>query len=239
MAGRGARFGEEYKLPKPLLDVDGKPMVIRAFECMPKTDCQIFVVREEHNEKFQADKIINRHVPNAHILCIDYVTEGHACTCELAIKYLNPEEPVIITACDHGLVYDQDKLAELMSDSSIDVLVWTFTGHPTTRENPTHWAWLRTEQTQVKEVYCKYLPAHMNSSTTPVIVGTFYYRKAKFFLDGLKDIQEKNIKTNNEYYVDNVLTSNINNGLTVRTFEVDKYICWGLPKDYEEYRKIS
>ena len=43
--------------------------------------------------------------------------------------------------------------------------------------------------------------------------------------------KEKNIKTNNEFYVDDVINQNILMGLNVKVFEVENYICWGTPDD--------
>ena len=46
---------------------------------------------------------------------------------------------------------------------------------------------------------------------------------------------EENIRTNGEFYVDDVLNQNIKNGLKVKVFEVKNYICWGTPNDYLTY----
>ena len=45
----------------------------------------------------------------------------------------------------------------------------------------------------------------------------------------------RKIRTNNEFYVDDVLNQNIKSGLNVKVFEVDNYICWGTPDDYKVY----
>ena len=67
------------------------------------------------------------------------------------------------------------------------------------------------------------------------IVGTIFFRKAKYFIDGLKKNKLENIKTNNEFYVDDVLNQNIKSGLKIKVFEVEDYICWGTPNDFKTY----
>ena len=62
-----------------------------------------------------------------------------------------------------------------------------------------------------------------------------FFRKAKYFIDGLKKNYEKNITTNGEYYVDDVLNQNIKSGLKIKVFETENYICWGTPNDYKTY----
>ena len=70
---------------------------------------------------------------------------------------------------------------------------------------------------------------------THAIIGTMFFRKAKYFIDGLNKNYQENIRTNNEFYVDDVLNQNINDGLKVKVFEVENYICWGTPDDYKTY----
>jgi hypothetical protein len=86
----------------------------------------------------------------------------------------------------------------------------------------------------IRHVSCKNF-IYDDPLTTHAIVGTMFFRKAKYFLNGLKNNKEKNIRTNNEFYVDDVLNQNIDMGLTVKVFEVEDYICWGTPDDYKTY----
>ena len=41
---------------------------------------------------------------------------------------------------------------------------------------------------------------------------------------------------NGKYFVDKVLQYFIDDGLIVQYFDI-KYICWGTPKDYEDYEE--
>jgi hypothetical protein len=68
-----------------------------------------------------------------------------------------------------------------------------------------------------------------------VIIGTMFYRRAQDFIDGLQVNYVDNIRSNNEFYVDDVINQNIKKGLNIKVFEVENYICWGTPDDYETY----
>jgi hypothetical protein len=63
-----------------------------------------------------------------------------------------------------------------------------------------------------------------------------FFRKTSIYRMGLKDIYEKNIRTNGEYYVDDLLNPLIERGYKVKVFAVDNYICWGTPADYKTYK---
>ena len=50
-------------------------------------------------------------------------------------------------------------------------------------------------------------------------------------MGSLSNLYKKNIRTNGEFYIDNLLNEAIQSGYIVRNFEVDQYICWGTPND--------
>jgi len=90
------------------------------------------------------------------------------------------------------------------------------------------------DNNNLKYVSCKKF-IYDDPLKTHAIIGTMFFRKAKYFIDGLQKNYELNIRTNNEFYVDDVLNQNIKMGLNIKVFEVDNYICWGTPDDYKTY----
>jgi hypothetical protein len=66
-----------------------------------------------------------------------------------------------------------------------------------------------------------------------------FFRKASIYREGLHDIYEKNIRTNGEFYVDNLLNPLIQKGYRIKVFEVENYLCWGTPNDYKTYNYWS
>jgi len=241
MAGAGSRFSKKnYKDPKPLLDVNGLPMVIQAVNCLPYTNKKVFICLEDHLKSYPLKNTLQTHYENLEIHSINEVTQGQACTCEIGIQKSNisPDDPILISACDNGVYYDVSKYNKLVSDTDIDVIVWSFRNNSASTNNPNMYAWLETdEKDYIKSVSCKkFDPSIHDIKTSHVIIGTMYFRKAKYFLDGLKANYEENIRSNNEFYVDDVINQNIKQGLKVKVFEVMNYICWGTPDDYETYR---
>ena len=240
MAGAGSRFSTKgYAKPKPLLDVCGLPMIIQAVNCLPATSKKVFICLNEHSTKYGVQKTLMDAYTNCEIVTIDGVTEGQACTTEIGINQarLNLDESILISACDNGVYYNKTKYQELLNDESIDIIVWTFRNNPTSRNNPHMYAWLETDDCDnVLNVSCKkFKNCIHNLQTSHVIIGTMFFRKAQYFMDGLRMNYQENIRSNNEYYVDDVLNQNIKCGLKVKVFEVDNYICWGTPDDYETY----
>jgi len=238
MAGKGSRFAKEgYLLPKPLLDVDGKSMIIQAVNCLPECDENTFICLSDHIDKFNIYDTIKQNYSNAKIVGIDDTTDGQACTCEIGIlvNNIDLEKPILISACDNGVYYDTKKYEEMVNDESIDVIVWSFRNNQSSKTNPNAYAWLDVDDEGfVKHVSCKNF-IYDDPLTTHAIIGTMFFRLGRFFYDGLLKNYEENIKTNGEFYVDDVLNQNIKDGLKIKVFEVENYICWGTPNDYKTY----
>ena len=239
MAGRGSRFENEgYVLPKPMLEVDNLPMVLQAVNCLPESENNVFICLKNHVDDFNIDKEIINYFPNTKIVSINKTTEGQACTCENGINEtsVDLDLPILISACDNGVYYDTQKYSDMVNDESIDIIVWTFRNNQASKTNPDAYAWLDVDSTGlVKHVSCKKF-IYDDPIKTHAIIGTMFFRRGKYFIDGLKMNYQENIRTNGEFYVDDVLNQNIKNGLKVKVFEVKNYICWGTPNDYKTYQ---
>jgi hypothetical protein len=211
-------------------------MFLQALRCLPSSDQNIFLYLLEHHDYFPHHET-KKLFENCYFLPLHQVTAGQACTCELGITQFNIslEDPLMITACDNGVYYNVTKYQELLNDLSNDVIVWSFKNNPTSKNHPEMYSWLDVDDTErVKAVSCKKF-IFEDPLKTPAIIGTMFFRKARYFIDGLCQNYADNLTTNGEFYVDDVLNQNIKSGLTVKNFTVDNYICWGTPDDYKTY----
>jgi len=240
MAGAGSRFAVKgYSNPKPLLDVSSDYMIVQAVNCLPNTSEKVFICLQYHIDSYDIKNILENKYNNCKVFSIDEITQGQACTSEIGINKSNMDlnKSILISACDNGVYYDIKKYQKLVDDQSIDIIVWSFRNNPTSRNNPNMYAWLEVDEDDyVKSVSCKKFDENKHHlKTSHVIIGTMFFRKAEYFINGLNENYKNNIRTNNEFYVDDVINQNIKMGLKVKVFEVDNYICWGTPDDYETY----
>ena len=237
MAGAGSRFSKEgYNIPKPLLDIEGIPMIIQAVECLPKTTNKIFIGQESHFKKYDIDSKIKEFYNESNILGIDYITEGQACTCDLAFKnyVINLEKPILISACDNGVYYNITEYEKMIEDPEIDIIIWSFSNNPTSKLFPHMYAWLDVDKhNYVKRVSIK--KPFDDVENKYAIIGTMYFKKGTYFKKGLDEIYKTNYRTNNEFYVDNMIEPLVHMGYKVKIFDVYNYLCWGTPNDYKTY----
>lgn len=236
MAGAGSRFQMVgFEQPKPLLPVHGTPMFIEAVNCLPPSENIVFVCQKSHLSLYPIEQLV-KETWNGTTIPIEYITEGQACTCELAIQEASIplENPILISACDNGVYYDVKKYESLVNDPSIDVIVWAFTNHPTGKLYPHMYAWLDVDSSgRIHDVSIK--KPFTDKPNTHAIIGSMFFRTGNLFMEGLQDIYRENSRTNGEFYVDNVLQPLIKKGYNVKVFEVDYYLCWGTPNDYKTY----
>ncbi|MDI6721042.1 MAG: nucleotidyltransferase [Candidatus Aenigmarchaeota archaeon] len=235
MAGEGRRFSDAgYSTPKPLITVSGEPMIIQAVRGMPASDDWVFVCRKEHIVKYGVDKILRKEIPECRIVIAGKTTEGQASTCLLAKKYIDMNKPLFIGACDNGMVFDGKKWEALTNDESIDAVILTFTRQPNLSRSPLSWGWVEAVGNTAKRISVK-IPVSDDPFNDHAVVGSFWFRSGRIFADAAEEMIRKNIRTNNEFYVDSVLMEIIANGGKVVIFDLEQYIGWGTPADLKEY----
>ena len=85
MAGAGSRFQKAgFTFPKPLIEVEGKPMIQVVVENLNVEAKHIFIVQKEHYEKYNLQYLLNLISPGCEVVQVDEMTEGAACTTLLA-----------------------------------------------------------------------------------------------------------------------------------------------------------
>lgn len=236
MAGAGKRFADAgYALPKPLIPIDGAPMVVRAGESLPEADAWIFVCRSEHLGHSDMENVLRERFPDVQLIRVDQLTEGQASTCMLAAPYLREADVLHIGPCDSATVHTRSD--PFATHPEADVLVWTVRGNPLVTARPQMYGWVEVEDAGVlvSRVSVK-VPLSEQPMRDHAIVGAFSFRRASDFITSTAAMITAGRRINGEYYMDEVMNVAIERGLRVEAFEVDTYIGWGTPQDLEAYQ---
>lgn len=240
MAGSGSRFANEgYLLPKPLIPVSGKPMILRVIEGLPPADKWIFVVRPEHIEKFAIDKVIRDVVPEA-IVVTDPDPEGQAATCLLALEHAREDEEIFIAPCDSSQLYDQGRFDMLRTRPDVDAVVWSFTDDQLLAVKPTAWGWLKLEDDNetIADMSVK-VPVSDDPRHDHAVTANFYWKRASDFKAAYDLMVAAEHKINDEYYVDAMPIFLRQLGKKTVKFDVDLYVSWGKPEDLYLYQLLE
>lgn len=228
MAGLGTRFSNAgYTIPKPLIDIEGKPMIQQAVESLGFEGRYIFIIQKDH----VISERISQVIPNSIIIEIDYVTEGPASSALLAEEYINNDEELIIANCDQIMWWDPQAVINQIRAMNYDGVVVTY--HETTPKNSYAKINRKGRVTKLAE---KQVISNISLN------GVHYWKKGKFFVESTKSMIEQNIRFNNEFYVAPTYNQMIENGLLVGIYHIPNEVhnAVGTPEDLNLYfNKIS
>lgn len=245
MAGAGQRFADAgYTIHKPaIMTVDRatgqeKPMVVCATKDLPGVAADgsnvIYVDRNFHQTDGVEDAI-RAWYPQAAFITVDHLTEGQACTCMLAEPYLDPEQPLLIAGCDNGMDIDRDAFDALTKEC--DCIVFTYRHNEAVLANPNAYGWMIADAdgnitgTSIKKAISD------RPMEDPAVVATFWFRRAAVFIEATKKMIAENDRINGEFYVDQTVKHVLDLGYRAKIFDIDRYVGWGTPADYEGYQK--
>jgi HAD superfamily hydrolase (TIGR01509 family) len=227
MAGAGTRFEQAgYSFPKPLIDVRGKPMIQKVVESLNINARFIFIVQKTHYEKYALKHTLNLIAPNCEIVKVDGVTEGAACTTLLAEHLINNGDPLLIANSDQYLDWDSNQFMYSMMADEIDGGILTFEStHP-------KWSYAKISDTGMVEKVAEKVPI-----STHATVGVYFFKKGEDYVSAAKQMIEKDIRTNGEFYVCPTYNEAIEDGKKIKIFEIDSKNMWGLgtPEDLNNY----
>ena len=226
MAGAGSRFEQAgYTFPKPLIDVNGKPMIQVVTENLNIDAKFIFIVQKEHYEKYSLLHLLNLITNNnCEIVQVDGITEGAACTTLLAKEFINNDEPLVMANSDQFIEWDSNEFMYSMTADDIDGGIVTFKAtHP-------KWSFAKlNDDGFVSEV------AEKKPISDIATVGVYYWTKGSDYVKYAEQMIEKDIRTNNEFYVCPVFNEAIEDDKKIKIFPIENMWGLGTPEDLDRY----
>jgi len=225
MAGAGSRFEKAgYTFPKPLIEINGKPMIQVVVENINVEAEYIFVVRKEHYEKYNLKYLLNLIAPNCKIVQVEGVTEGAACTTLLAKEYINNNEPLLMANSDQFVDWNSNEFLYSMQSAGIDGGILTFESiHP-------KWSFAKLNNDGfVCEV------AEKKPISNKATVGIYYWSKGSDYVKYAEQMIKKDGRVNGEFYVCPVFNEAIEDKKKIKVFDIDKMWGLGTPEDLEVF----
>ena len=225
MAGAGSRFAQQgYTFPKPLIEVNGKPMIQVVVENLNIEAHYIFIVQQEHYEKYNLKYMLNLIAPGCDIVQIDGITEGAACSTLLAKDYINNDSPLLIANSDQYVEWNSNECMYAFTADEIDGGIVTFKAtHP-------KWSYaLLGSDGFVSEV------AEKKVISNEATVGIYYWKKGSEYVKYAEQMINNNIRVNNEFYVCPVFNQAIADNKKIRIKPIDSMWGIGTPEDLTHF----
>lgn len=226
MAGEGKRFKDAgYTLPKPLIDVCGKPMIVRALESLGIEGKYHFVVR---NNQYITDTIfaIDTVKPKSDFHLVQNTTQGAAASCLKFENKIDPEEELVIVNCDQIMNWNSESVLQSLSKYDGGVV--------TIRSNDPKHSYVKMEDDlavsfREKEVISDH-----------ALTGIHYWKKANYFFTSANKMIMLNQKSaNGEFYVAPTYNHLIKEGLHIGSYMIndDEINFVGTPDDLRIYNE--
>jgi len=225
MAGEGSRFRDAgYTFPKPLIEIDKKPMIQWVIESLNLPDANyIFIVQEEHNKRYKLGKVLRLLVPDCTIISLPRATQGACETVLFATEDIDNDVPLLIANSDQFL--DDVPIAQhlkYLAHRKADGVLFTFESvHP-------KWSFVYKDADDVVKYVTEKDPVSKEAST-----GIYYFSKGSEFVKYANQMISKDIRVNNEYYIAPVYNEYLEDAKDVQTFQLSNDSFWGLgtPED--------
>lgn len=228
MAGKGSRFLDAgFSFPKPLIDINGMPMIELVVNNIALEGNYIFIVRKDHYEKYNLFEMLTRIVPDCKIITVDEEQSGAASTCLHAKNYINTEDPLFIINSDQYIDWNPKEFLYNNVIKNLDGSILLFKStHP-------KWSYAKLDEFgMVVEVAEKVV---ISDNAT---VGGYYWGSGHNFVKYAEQMIEKNIRVNNEFYVCPVYNEAIKDNKKIGSYFINKMYGLGTPEDLEKFMRF-
>jgi dTDP-glucose pyrophosphorylase len=207
-----------------LIEVEGQPMIHKVVNNLNIQGRYIFLVQKTHYEKYNLENLLNMISPGCEIIQLEGLTEGAACTVLTSRELIDNDEPLIIANSDQYIDWNAFETISEFSNEGIDGGILTFNS-----VHPKHSFAKVDGQGYVTEV------AEKKPISTNATVGVYFWKKGSDFVYYADQMIQKNIRTNNEFYVCPVYNEAIQDGKKIITSMVDKMWGMGTPEELDNF----
>jgi len=182
----------------------------------------IFLVQKSHYEKYDLQGMLSMIAPGCEIVQIDGVTEGAACTVLKAKEFIDNSEPLIISNSDQWIKWNSFETISSFNDADGGILTFKSV-------HPKHSFAKVGGDGFVTEV------AEKNPISSDATVGIYHWKRGSDWVKYAEQMIEKNIRTNNEFYVCPVYNEAIQAGLKIKSSLVDEMWGMGTPEELNNF----
>lgn len=226
-----------YKLPKPLIPISGKPIVQHVVEMYPGVEELLFIINRDHYEDkdLQIESRLKKISSTAKVVVIDSHKLGPAWAIHQASEFVNQNSPVVVNYCDFACTWDFPGFRKELH-SGIDGLIATYSGfHPHMLRN-TEYAYLKLNDLgnliEIQEKSSFTSSPMLESASS----GAYGFGSGKILLEAIRQQISLGDSHNDEYYSSLTFKNMISSGKVIKSFQIEKFLQWGTPEDFEEFK---
>ncbi|MET1413007.1 NTP transferase domain-containing protein [Roseibium sp. HPY-6] len=241
MSGFGERFRRAgYRLPKPLIEVEGKPIIEHVVEMFPGEENFVFICNNDHlnNADFGMETLLKRICPTGRIVGIPAHKRGPVHAVQQAMHLLDPSEPVVVNYCDFTCFWDWHHFRKFVRTTGCDGAIPAYKGFHPHSLGTTNYAYMREDGGWVRDIREKQ-PFTDNRMNEYASSGTYYFASAELMRAAFDATVSQDLNINGEYYVSLAYRPLFEDDRQVAVYPLQHFMQWGTPEDVEEYNVWS
>lgn len=241
MSGFGERFRRAgYTVPKPLIEIDGKPIIAHVIDMFPGEQDFIFICNQDHldNPDYRMESILRDHCPSGKIIGIPAHKLGPIHAVRQIEHLIKPNIPVVINYCDFTCYWDWGNFKKFVQTTACVGAVPAYKGfHPHTLGS-TNYAYIRETQGWVQDIQEKQ-PYTDNRMEEFASSGTYYFDSGKTMIEAFRKTMDQQLNVGGEYYVSLAYKPLLAEKQPVAVYPLQHFMQWGTPDDVREYNGWS
>jgi NDP-sugar pyrophosphorylase family protein len=241
MSGFGERFRKAgYKIPKPLIKVNKRPIISYVIDMFPGESDFIFICNQEHlkNSDFALEKTIKKYCPSGRIVSIAPHKLGPVHAVTKAFDFINNDKPVVVNYCDFSCYWDWNHFKDFVSTSKCDAAIPAYKGFHPHSLGTTNYAYIKESNNYIYDIQEK-KPFTNNRMNEYASSGTYYYSSGLLMKDSFVEAISNDFSTNGEFYVSLSYKNLIKKNKEILLYPIQHFMQWGTPEDLNEYQMWS
>jgi len=241
MSGFGERFRSAgYSIPKPLIHIDGKPIIAHVVDMFPSETDFIFICNQEHlnEQSYRMEAILNEYCPLGRIFGIPPHKLGPINAVLQAKHLLDLTKPVVVNYCDFTCYWDWHHFKRFVVKTACSGAIPAYKGFHPHSLGSTNYAYMREAYGWVLDIQEKqpYTKNRMEEYTSS---GTYYFSSAQIMFDAFRKVVEQDLNIGGEYYVSLAYKYLLSSKQSVAVYPIQHFMQWGTPEDVTEYTTWS
>lgn len=237
MSGYGERFIQAgYRLPKPLIEVEKKPIISHVVDMFPSETNLFFVCNKEHleNSSYHMKEKLLEACPTSNIISIEPHKKGPVYATSQIYDHLTKNVPTIVNYCDFNCYWDYSDFLTFIKETCCDGAIPCYRGFHPHSLGSTFYAYVKEKARWAIDIQEK-IPFTDQPMNEYASSGTYYFSSASLMQHYFDLMQTNNLEINGEYYVSLAFKQMMADDLKIAIYELQHFMQWGTPEDLEEY----
>ena len=226
LAGRQSRFFDAgFSTPKPFIDIHGVPIFKHSINSVGIEGNVFYIVQSEHMRNPLIRYKMEQYGCGGKIIETNGITAGQLSSIMLAAEFINNDDPLIICNCDHRIVYDSNLISHKLFDERYDGGLVSFYSPGSEPK----YSYIKMDKYGICEIAEKKKISDFAAS------GIYAFLRGSDFVHYAKQVFDKNITVNGEFYLSSVYSEMIEDGAFLFNVLCRDIRNLGTPEEFRSY----